>query len=97
MKSVPVTEAKNNLSALLREVRGGSTILITDRGIPVAQLSSPASTDGISASAVDLAQRGRLVLPQREPSGAWLSLPAARPTGGASAVAALLAERRESP
>ena len=96
MKSVPVSLAKNNLSALLREVRGGSTVVITDRGVPVAQLMPPAPTAGITPAAIDLAQRGRLVLPQRAPEGAWLTLPTAIPAAGASAVAALLTERSES-
>jgi prevent-host-death family protein len=34
-----VTEAKNRLSALLERVRHGETILIEDRGIPVAQIT----------------------------------------------------------
>jgi len=36
MKTVSVSDAKNGLSALLREVRGGATIVITDRGVPIA-------------------------------------------------------------
>lgn len=41
MVRVSVTEAKNRLSALLDRVREGETVLITDRGIPVAQLAPP--------------------------------------------------------
>ncbi len=93
MKSLPVTVAKNQLSALLREVRGGATILITDRGVPVARLAPLESPAGLGPAAIELAQRGRLVLPSVSPSGAWLDLPSAQPTTGASAVAALLAER----
>lgn len=33
-----MTEAKNRLSALLDRVRHGETIVIEDRGVPVAQL-----------------------------------------------------------
>ena len=39
MKRTSVTEAKNRLSALLDRVRHGETVLIEDRGIPVAQLA----------------------------------------------------------
>ena len=40
MKRATITEAKNQLSALLDLVRHGETILITDRGRPVARLES---------------------------------------------------------
>jgi prevent-host-death family protein len=96
MRSVSVSEARNNLSALLREIRGGATIFITDRGVPVARLVAPASTRGISASAVELAQRGRLLLPERPPSSKWLELPRPRPKGSASALRALLDERESA-
>jgi len=39
MKRASVTEAKNRLSALLDRVRHGETVLIEDRGVPVAQLT----------------------------------------------------------
>ena len=93
MRSVSVSEAKNNLSAILREVRGGATVLITDRGLPVARLSPPVAVRGISAVALELAQRGRLVLPDRPPTAKWLDLPRPKPRGKASALAALLEER----
>lgn len=38
MKRATITEAKNGLSALLDQVKSGETILITDRGVPVARL-----------------------------------------------------------
>ena len=38
MKRASITEAKNGLSALLDRVRHGESILIEDRGRPVAQL-----------------------------------------------------------
>lgn len=39
MKRASVTEAKNRLSAFIDRVRHGETVIIEDRGIPVAQLS----------------------------------------------------------
>lgn len=50
----------------------------------------------LSAAVIDLAQRGRLVLPERSPDTSWIALPAGVPIEGASAVAALLADREES-
>lgn len=93
MKSASVSYAKNNLSALLREVREGRTVTITDRGVVVARLVPPPPTRGVSPQAIDLAQRGLLVLPARTPSAAWLESPWPKPRGKASAVRALLDER----
>src|SRR5262245_15215976 len=39
MKRTSITEAKNGLSALIERVRQGQSIIIEDRGVPVAQLS----------------------------------------------------------
>ena len=40
-----ITEAKNRLSALIDHVRGGESVLIVDRGIPVARLESAVNAD----------------------------------------------------
>jgi prevent-host-death family protein len=42
MRTAGIREVRQNLSALLREVRKGREIVITDRGEPVARLSPPA-------------------------------------------------------
>ena len=39
MKTVGVRELKNRLSEYLREVRSGESVLITDRGEVIAELS----------------------------------------------------------
>ncbi len=44
MKKASITEAKNNLSALIDSVKGGSPVLIVDRGRPVARLESVSNT-----------------------------------------------------
>ncbi len=97
MKTVTVTEAKNRLSALLDQVRAGETVLILDRGVPVARLEGassglPDAHDG----RLERLERAGLV---RRGSGRPLTLPELdelpRPRGGASIVEALLEERRE--
>jgi prevent-host-death family protein len=41
MRTAGVREARQNLSALLDEVRKGREVVITERGRPVAKLVSP--------------------------------------------------------
>jgi prevent-host-death family protein len=95
MKPVSISVAKNTLSSLLKKVRRGQTITITDRGVPVARLVPPASTAGIPVKMIELAERGLVTLPEREPTD-WFKGPLAKLTGksGMTAVDALLDERR---
>jgi prevent-host-death family protein len=53
MKKAGIREARQNLSALLEEVRKGQEITITDRGRPVARLVPPhaATTEGFRGRA----------------------------------------------
>jgi prevent-host-death family protein len=68
-----VTEAKNGLSALLDSVRHGETVIIEDRGTPIAQLTPLAGSTG------RLSDRDRLARLERQgvlrPAGA---VPAAK-------------------
>ena len=41
MKTIGVRELKSQLSRVLREVQGGDTVLVTDRGRVVAELRTP--------------------------------------------------------
>ena len=43
MKRISITDAKNGLSALIDRVRHGESIIIEDRGVPVARLESMAA------------------------------------------------------
>lgn len=95
MRSASVSEAKNGLSALLREVQGGATVVITARGVPVARLVPAVSTRGVSPRLIALAQQGLAVLPEIEPGTAWLKLPRPKPGPGPSPVEQLLEERRQ--
>ena len=97
MKKASITEAKNNLSALIDGLKGGSPVLIVDRGRPVARLE-PVTT-GLEAEhdgkLLRLVRDG-IVRPRRAaPSRTLFSQPPPRAKAGASAVKALLEERRE--
>jgi prevent-host-death family protein len=98
MKKASITEAKNGLSALIDGLRSGSPVLIVDRGRPVARLE-PASA-GADAEPDDgrLARlvREGVVRPGRsKPSRSLFTDPPPQPKRGASALQALIEERRE--
>jgi antitoxin (DNA-binding transcriptional repressor) of toxin-antitoxin stability system len=72
MKSVGVKQLKSRLSEYLRLVRGGETVLVTDRDEVVAELRSPHRRPGAADSLEDLldslADRGEITrasLPKR--------------------------------
>jgi prevent-host-death family protein len=95
MKKASITEAKNNLSALIDSVKGGSPVLIVDRGRPVARLepvgpAGPADDDRLARLVREgVVRPARGVAPK-----ALLTAKPPRAKKSASAVRALLEERR---
>jgi prevent-host-death family protein len=96
MRRATLTETKNNLSALVDQVQHGETILILDRGRPVARLESVLD--------IGADPEGRLARLERQGLLRRASAPVSRevfdreltpPAEGASALKALLAEREE--
>ena len=97
MKKASITETKNQLSALLDRVRHGETVLIVDRGRPVARLE-PVVSDGAADPEGRLARLERQAAVRRasEPlASSFLTRRPPRAQGGASLSEALLGERRE--
>jgi prevent-host-death family protein len=97
MKRASITQAKNNLSALIDGLKNGSPVLIVDRGRPVARLE-PVTGDHEGDEDARLARlvREGLVRPRRkEPDRTLFSGKLPRAAPGASAVEALIQERRE--
>jgi prevent-host-death family protein len=89
MKKASITDAKNNLSALIDGLANGSSVLIVDRGRPVARLE-PATAD---RNVSHLARQG-IVRPRRKsPPRTLFTTPP--PRAGVSALEALIAERRD--
>jgi prevent-host-death family protein len=93
MDTSTITEAKNGLSALIDRVRSGESILITDRGVPVARLEPVTGMTDPTGRLRRLERAGVI----RAGAGAapldLLRTPAPSLASGASGVAALLAER----
>lgn len=95
VKKASITEVKNNLSALIDSVKGGSPVLIVDRGRPVARLEPVSGTGDDDDRLVRLVRDG-VVRPARggDAQGLFSTRPP-RPKKGASGVRALLEERRD--
>ena len=97
MRKVSITEAKNNLSSLIDSLKSGSPVLIVDRGRPVARLE-PVTVGGEKGGDGMLSRlvRDGLVGPARSaPPRSLFSSRPPRVDAGASAVEALIEERRE--
>jgi prevent-host-death family protein len=94
MKTATITEAKNQLSALIDRVRHGETVVITDRGRPVARLESVV-TDSSADPAGRLARLERRGLLRRGGASPVKTLrPFARGAKPSGALDLLLEERR---
>lgn len=98
MKRIGIAEAKNRLSALIDGLKGGSPVLIMDRGRPVARLEPVVGgangDDGearLSRLVRDgIVRPGKASLPRN-----WLKDPLPPLQSGSSVVQALLDERRQ--
>lgn len=97
MKKASITEAKNNLSALIDGLKSGSPVLIMDRGRPVARLEPIRPGDESDDARIDRMVRQGIL--RRGKGGPlppdFFKEPLPRAKDGASIVEALLAERRE--
>ena len=61
MQTVGIRELKSRLSEVVRAVRGGAHVLVTDRGMVVAEMVPPGSTrvdPAVPAALARLAERG---------------------------------------
>jgi prevent-host-death family protein len=95
VKKASITEAKNNFSALLDRVKAGASVLIVDRGRPVARLE-PVRGAGSDEALLARLVRDGVVRPARGgPRKELFTRRPPRARKGASALRALLEERRE--
>jgi antitoxin (DNA-binding transcriptional repressor) of toxin-antitoxin stability system len=97
MKTVGVRELKNRLSEYLRRVRAGESVLVTDRGEVIAEVSPPGQgqTDpSLPAPLLALAKRGLATLGAPRDTSLYRRLPRSR--RGRASAAELLDEERGS-
>jgi antitoxin (DNA-binding transcriptional repressor) of toxin-antitoxin stability system len=96
MRRASVTEAKNNLSALIAGLKNGSPVLIMDRGRPVARLEPVLAGDAERDERLAQLVLDGLVRPRRKPlSKTFFKKKLPRTRDGSSVLQALLEERRE--
>ena len=86
-------ELKTRLGAYLKRVRGGETILVTDRGEPVAELRPlPPSEDDDTAVLRKLAAKGLITLGTGGPLTRFTPI---RPKGGGSPASEAISKDRD--
>jgi antitoxin (DNA-binding transcriptional repressor) of toxin-antitoxin stability system len=96
MKTVGIRELKNRLSEYVRDVRGGEEILVTDRGVVVAELrppTPPEARDAVHPGLATLARRGVLSLGKGNCPDLYTPLSAILASGSAAEL--LAAERQD--
>jgi prevent-host-death family protein len=97
MTTASITEAKNNLSKLIKKVRHGQSILILDRNVPVARLEplDPREPVAEEARLRELERQGLIKVGKGKlPKDFW-TRPLPKLKG--SLVATLLKMREEAP
>jgi prevent-host-death family protein len=96
MRRATITEAKNGLSALIDRVKAGETVLILDRGRPVARLAPATDLDDSDGRLTRL-ERAGLVRRGIGPPPTAEMLARLRPSlpPGVSIVDDILEDRRE--
>ena len=96
MEKASISEAKNRLSALIDRVRNGATIVIEDRGVPVARLE-PLSAPGrgaVDGRVARLVRQGVVRMPSGPVPRRILTSAPPTPKRGASLSQAVIDERR---
>jgi antitoxin (DNA-binding transcriptional repressor) of toxin-antitoxin stability system len=93
MEKATISQLKNRLSAYLRKVRAGATIVILDRDEPIARLERIEASAGLDDRAARLEKAGILSRPKHALRLASLRAPP--PRSDRSILAALLDERHE--
>jgi antitoxin (DNA-binding transcriptional repressor) of toxin-antitoxin stability system len=94
VKRASISEAKNQLSALIDRVRQGQSIVIEDRGVPVARLEalSGAAPEGRLAR---LEREGIISRPVGPLPAAFFKTAPPKPRRGHSASELIIEERRD--
>ena len=99
MKAVPVSVLKNNLSAILKKVKQGNSVIVSEHGHLIAQILPTKKSKNIFKKdrLILLQKEGLISLPEQDAlDPTFWSEPLVKTTDGSSVLAALLEEREES-
>jgi len=96
MGTTTITEAKNRLSALIDRVQAGESIVILERGRPVARLEPIVGQTDPTGRLARLERAGIIKIGAAAPPMELMRRPGPEVAHGASAVAAVIEERRSS-
>ncbi|MDO8483803.1 MAG: type II toxin-antitoxin system prevent-host-death family antitoxin [Candidatus Limnocylindrales bacterium] len=94
MRTTTITEAKNRLSALIDQVQSGESIMILERGRPVARLEPVAGHIDATGRLARLERAGVVRIGEAAAPLELLRQPAPELAPGASAAAAVIDQRR---
>ena len=94
METATITQVKNGLSAFIDRVKAGESILVTDRGVPVAVLEPVTDQVGVDDRLARLERAGLVRRGTGKPPIELLRTPGPEVRGGTSAVDAVIEERR---
>jgi prevent-host-death family protein len=95
MGTTTITEAKNKLSALIDRVQAGESIVILERGRPVARLEPIVEQEDPTGRLARLERAGIIKMGRGKPPIELIRQPPPQLSHGASVLDALLEERRE--
>ena len=96
METASISEVKNGLSAIIDRVKGGESIVVTDRGIPVAVIEPASGRIDVEDRLARLERAGLIKRGKGEVPLELMRTPGPTPRGGGNiAVEYLLEERRE--
>lgn len=94
MKTATITEVKNGLSALIDRVKAGESIVVTDRGVPVAVIEPMSAHVEVDDRLARLERAGIIKRGKGKVPLELLRTPGPTPKDGMSVVDAVIEERR---
>ena len=96
MDTATITEVKNGLSAIIDRVKGGASILVTDRGIPVAVIEPVTEQVDLDGRLGKLERAGIIRRGSSQPPVELMRTPGPPLRADASLVDAVIEERRSA-
>jgi prevent-host-death family protein len=94
MNTATITEVKNGLSAIIDRVKAGESVVVTDRGIPVAVIEPVTEHVDLDDRLARLERAGIIKRGTGKVPLELIRTPGPTPKDGLSVVDALLEERR---